>query len=291
MTVVVTGATGHLGRLVVENLLERGFPADQIVATGRRVETLDDLAARGVTVRRADLADPESLDAAFAGARTVLLVSGNEFGLRVAQHTDAIEAAKRVGVGRVVYTSAPRADTTPMRLAVEHKVTEEVLRASGIPFTILRNNWYFENYTVQIPTYLQLGAVVGSAGEGRVNGASRADYAAAAATTLIEDGHENAVYELGGDESFSLADLAATVGAASGKEVVYNDVPVPALIEILVGAGFPEAVAAIFADVDTSIRTGALAVDSTDLRRLAGRPTTRLEDAVAAALAQDTVRA
>ena len=181
MTVVVTGATGHLGRLVVESLLERGYPAAGITATGRSTEKLADLAERGVTVRHADFEDRASLREAFEGADTVLLVSGSELGKRVEQHRNAIEAAKETGAGHLVYTSAPRANDTTLILAPEHKATEEILTASGLGYTILRNGWYTENYTGSIGGALAGGAVIGSAGEGKLSLATRADYAEAAA--------------------------------------------------------------------------------------------------------------
>ena len=284
MSIVVTGAGGHLGRLVVEELLGRGVPAEQIVATTRRVEALDDLAARGVQVRHADFDAPETLAAAFAGAEKVLIVSGTDFGRRVAQHTAAAAAAQQAGAGLVVYTSAPYADTTSMQLAAEHAGTEAAIRALGVPFTFLRNSWYFENYTPQIPAYLEHGAVFGAAGDGRISGAARADYAAAAAAVLAGEGHQGKVYELGGDQSFTLGELAAAVADVSGKPVEYRDLPAEELIKVLEGAGFPPPVAAVFADVDTSIAKGLLFVDSGDLSRLIGRPTTALRTAVESAL-------
>ena len=185
MSVVVTGATGHLGRLVVENLLARGVAPAEVVATGRRVEALADLAERGVQVRRADFAEPASLLAAFAGADDVLLVSGSEVGRRVAQHASALEAIRAVGARRVVYTSAPRADSTALVLAPEHKATEELIRASGLAFTILRNNWYTENYLGDLAQARATGEIVSSVGAGRVASAPRSDYAAAAAVVLL----------------------------------------------------------------------------------------------------------
>jgi NAD(P)H dehydrogenase (quinone) len=284
MTIAVTGVSGPLGRLVVEDLLARGVPADQIVAGARRPETLDDLAARGVQVRRLDYDAPDSLDAAFVGAEKVLIVSGNEFGRRVQQHTAAATAAAKAGARLVVYTSAPYADSTTLQLAAEHAATEQAIRAIGVPFTFLRNGWYFENYTAQIPTYTEHGAVLGSAGEGRISGAARADLAAAAAAVLVGEGHEGRVYELGGDESFTLAELADVVAKASGTLVVYQDLPVEEFQKALEGAGLPAPVAALLAGTDVSIRQGALLIETGDLSRLIGRPTATLADAVAAAL-------
>ncbi|MDC7123826.1 NAD(P)H-binding protein, partial [Cellulomonas fimi] len=214
MSIVVTGATGHLGRLVVEHLLERGVPAQDVVATGRSVDRLADLAARGVRTTVADFDDPATLTAAFEGADVVLLVSGSEVGRRVAQHTRAIEAAAGAGVGRVVYTSAPHADTTPLPLAVEHRATEEVLRASGLAWTILRNNWYSENYLPVLEQAAATGVVVSSTAGGGVASAPRADYAEAAAVVLSTDGHDGRVYELSGDVAWTFDELAAAAADA-----------------------------------------------------------------------------
>src|SRR3954447_22042648 len=224
MSIVVTGATGHLGRLVVEALLARGVPAQEIVATGRRVETLADLTDRGVVVRHADYTDPASLRAAFDGAEKLLLVSGSEVGQRVAQHGNAIAAARDAGVRLIAYTSITRADTSTLQLAQEHRATEEALAASGVPHVLLRNSWYLENYTAQLPAYLQHG-IVGAAGTGQVSAATRADYAEAAAAVLATEGHDGAVYELRG-APFTMEDLAAAVSAATGRTVAYTDVPV-----------------------------------------------------------------
>lgn len=285
MTIAVTGAGGQLGRLVVEDLLARGIPAAEIVAGTRRPEALADLAARGVQVRHADYDDVASLDAALAGAEKVLVISGTDFGRRPAQHAAAAAAAQRAGARLVVYTSAPQADTTTMLLAAEHRASEEAIRALGVPFTFLRNYWYFENYTAQLPTFLEHGAIVGAAGDGRISGAARADFAAAAAAVLATEGHENAVYELGGEPSFTLGQLADVVSKAADRQVVYRDVPAEELRQVLVGAGLPEPMAAVMADVDQHIAHGVLYTDTGDLTRLIGRPTTSLEDVVASAVA------
>lgn len=278
MSIVVTGATGHLGHLIVESLLERGVPAADITAGGRAVDRLADLQERGVRVARIDYTDTASLDAAFAGADVVVLVSSSAVGERFGQHSNAIAAAVRAGVGRIIYTSVPGADRTPMLLAGEHRATEDAIRASGLTYTILRNGWYTENYTAQLPTYLAHG-IVGAAGDGRVSVAPRRDYAEAAAVVASTAGHDGAIYELGG-ESITLGELAVLVSDATGTPVTYTDVPEAALAEILVGAGFPEPVAAVFADVDTRIKAGDLHVTSGDLERLIGRPPTSAAQAV-----------
>lgn len=285
MSVVITGATGQLGRLVVEDLLARGVPAGELVATGRSVEKLADLAERGVTVRRADFDDPASLKEAFAGADRVLLVSGTEFGRRVEQHRAAVDAAQEAGVGHLAYTSILHAGSTTNPIAPEHEGTEAVILASGLPYTFLRNGWYLDNYTAQLPVYLANG-VAGAAGDGRVHAATRADYAAAAAAVLTGEGHQGQAYELAGDTGFTLAELAAEVSRQSGQEVGYLDLPEAGFAELLQNAaGLPAPLAAAFAAVDTSIKNGDLADTSGTLSRLIGRPTTPLSDAVATALA------
>jgi NAD(P)H dehydrogenase (quinone) len=276
MTIVVTGATGHLGRFAVEALLERGVPAEQIVAVGRNTDKLADLAARGVTVRRADYADPASLAGAFAGAERLLLVSSSEVGQRVVQHANAIAAAKAAGVRLIAYTSILYADRSTLLLAQEHLATERELAASGVPFVLLRNSWYLENYTEQLETFLAHG-IAGSAGAGRVSAAARRDYAEAAAVVVAEDGHAGAVYELGG-EPFTLPELAAAVSASTGSPVSYTDLPVEAYEQVLVGAGVPPVMAHILADADRGVAQGELFVDSGQLQKLIGRPAMTMAD-------------
>jgi NAD(P)H dehydrogenase (quinone) len=285
MTTVVTGATGKLGRRVVEALLRQGVAPDQIVATGRAVERLGDLAATGVAVRRADFDDPDSLRSAFAGARKLLLVSGSEVGSRVRQHRDAIEAAQAAGVQHIAYTSLANADRSSVVLAPDHRATEQAVVASGIPFTILRNSWYLELYTDQLTTYLGTGVVLGAAGDGRVSAANRDDYARAAAAVLTGDEHAGKVYELGGDESFTLLELAEEISRQSEKTVVYQDLPTAEYQRALEGFGLPAPAAALYADCDRAIAAGELVVDGHDLSRLIGRPTTSMPEAIAAALA------
>jgi NAD(P)H dehydrogenase (quinone) len=280
-TYAVTGATGHLGALAIDALLERGVAPADIVAIVRTPARADELARRGVTVRAGDYSRPDTLPAALAGVDVLLLVSGNELGQRVAQHGAVIEAAKGAGVARIAYTSVLRADTSPVVLAPEHRGTEQVLQASGVPFTILRNGWYTENYTAQIGDYLARGAIVGAAGDGRVSAAARADYAAAAA--LTGDGHNNAIYELGGP-AFSLKELAAVLAELSGTDVVYRDLTVAELTEVLVGAGLDESTASFVAALDEAVARGDLYTDSSDLARLIGRPATPLADVIRTAL-------
>jgi NAD(P)H dehydrogenase (quinone) len=277
MTIVVTGATGHLGRLAIESLLAKCVPASEIVGVGRQVEKLDGL---GVTAKRASYEDPASLRAAFAGADKLLFVSGSEFGNRITQHRNVIEAAKAAGVGLVVYTSAPRADTTDMLLATDHKATEQMLAESGLPHVVLRNSWYVENYNVA--QALEHG-LFGAAGEGRISAAPRADYAEAAASALLGEGHAGHVYELGGN-GFTLAQLAAEISRQSGRTVTYTDLGPEKYAEMLVGVGVPEGYAAILADSDRAASHGALDVPPSDLENLLGRPATPLSESVKTAL-------
>ncbi|MEU6866075.1 SDR family oxidoreductase [Streptomyces sp. NPDC046876] len=284
MSIVVTGATGALGRLVVEELLGK-VPAESVAVVVRDKAKAADLAERGVEVRIADYDAPQTLAAAFRAGDRVLLISGNEVGRRVPQHTAVIEAAKAAGVAQLAYTGILGGPEADFDLAAEHKVTEQAILDSGLPHTFLRNGWYHENYTHHLATVLEHGAVVGSAGEGRVASAARADYAAAAAEVLTGEGHLNRVYELSGDTAWSLAEYAAEVAAQSGKEVSYAEVPADAHLSILTGAGVPEGFAALLVDVDAAISRGRLAHTGGDLSRLIGRPTTPVADAIASALA------
>ncbi|MFE0962365.1 SDR family oxidoreductase [Streptomyces fungicidicus] len=282
MSIVVTGATGHLGRHVVAQLLEK-VPAEQITAVVRDAEKAAGFAGRGVRIAVADYNAPETFDGLLAAGDKVLLISGNEFDKgRVGQHRMVIDAAKAAGVALLAYTSAP--GTLTAALADDHRGTEEALLGSGVPYVLLRNGWYHENYTENLAPVLEHGAVLAAAGDGQVSSASRADYAAAAVAVLTGEGHENKTYELGGDEAWGFAEYAAELSRQTGKEITYNPVTPEALTGILAGAGVPEPMAAILAGVDVSIEKGELVVDSGDLSRLAGRPTTPLAEAVTAAL-------
>ncbi|MCA1221029.1 NmrA family NAD(P)-binding protein [Streptomyces sp. 8L] len=284
MSIVVTGASGRLGRLTVEALLRRGVPAPEIVATGRDIAAIEDLAGRGVVVRRADFADRDSLAAAFAGADKLLLVSTTDVDARVAHHRRAIDEAVAAGVSLVAYTSMSHADTATTILAATHRATEEYLRERGVPSVVLRNSWYLENYLDQLPLMLRSGAVTGATGRGRISAACRADYAEAAAVVLTTEGHTGAVYELGGDEAFTLADLAAALSAATGKRIVHQDLPGDELVGFLTGLGLPAALADVLADADLGMSRDELFTASGDLRRLIGRPATPPAEAITAAL-------
>ncbi len=281
-TLLVTAASGQLGRLVVGALL-RAEPAERIALTVRRPEIAAEFAARGLRAHIADYDDPQALAAAFTGADRVLLISSSAIGVRVAQHRNVIEAAKRAGVGLLTYTSLLHADTSTIGLAEEHRQTEAALRDSGVPWVLLRNGWYTENSTASIPAILAHGAVLGSAGEGRIASAARADYAAAAAAVLTSaEPQGGRVYGLAGDTSYTKAEFAAEVARRSGRPVVYKNLPQSEYETMLKGAGFPAEVAALLADADAA--HGALDDSSGTLSRLIGRPTTPMGDTVAAAL-------
>ncbi|MEU7859172.1 SDR family oxidoreductase [Nonomuraea sp. NPDC049141] len=265
--IVVTGASGQLGRLVIEDLKQR-VAASEIVAAARTPEKAADL---GVEVRELDYDRPETFKSALQGATKVLLISGIDAN-RVQQHAAVVDAAKEAGA-TLVYTSAAKADTTEAGLAADHRATEEYIKASGVTYTILRNNWYHENYQQSITTAPQLGAVYGAAGDGRIASASRADYAAGAAAVLTATGHEGRVYELAGDTAWTLADLAAEISQVTGKEVTYQNLPKDDYAGVLAGAGLPAPFAELMADVDVNVSRGWLADTPGTLSDLIGRPT------------------
>lgn len=281
----ITGASGHLGRLAIESLLERGVAAAEIVAVVRTPEKVADLAERGVRVRRAAYEEPEALRAAFEGVDKLLFVSGSEVGQRIPQHRNVVEAARAAGVGLLVYTSAPHADTAGYLLAQEHRETERMIRESGVPFVILRNGWYMENYTGRIEEALEHGGIFGCAGDGRVSAATRAELAEAAAVILTTPGHEGKVYELGGDTAFTMAEFAAELSRQANDEVVYKDFSFDDYVKVLVSYGLPEPYAQILADADLGLGRGELYIDTGDLGRLLGRPTKSMQEAIADALA------
>ena len=276
-TLFVTGATGALGTLVIDALLET-VPASSIRAGVRDLDKHEKAAAafraRGIEARAADYTRPETLERAFRGVDRLLLVSSSENGQRKVQHRNVIEAARGAGVKLIAYTSILHADTTPLMLAEEHRDAEAALRESGVPSVLLRNGWYTEVYTWRLPAALAHGVLAGAAGDGRISSAARADYARAAATVLTGDDHVGRIYELAGDASFTLAELAAVVREASGKPMVYQDMSPEAFRSAAIKAGLPEVVATIVSDTDAGVAKGALFEDGGALRRLIGRPTT-----------------
>jgi NAD(P)H dehydrogenase (quinone) len=278
--IAVTGATGQLGRLVIAALKNQASPGE-VIALARNPATAQ---GAGVSARAADYSQPATLDAALQGIDTLLLVSSSEIGQRTAQHRNVIEAAGRAGVSRLVYTSLLHADHSPISLAAEHVETEAALKASGIAYTILRNGWYTENYTGSVAGALAGGAFIGSAGDGRISAATRADFADAAAAVLTGSGHEGRTYELAGDTSFSLAELAAEISRQTARALPYVNLPEAEYAATLAGFGLPEFLAKGLAAWDVDASRGALLDEGRELSRLIGRPTTSLAEAVAAAL-------
>jgi NAD(P)H dehydrogenase (quinone) len=278
MTIAVTGATGQLGRLVIDGLQDVVGGGD-IVAVVRDRERAADL---GVAVRVAPYEDAAALRTAFEAVETLVFVSGSEAGARVAQHTNVVRAAEQAGVSRVIYTSAPRATDTTLLLAPEHKATEELLRGSNLAWTMLRNNWYHENYAGTLQTAAQTGEVVSAAGGGRVASAARADYAAAAVAVATTEGHEGRVYELGGDTAWDFAEFTEAAGEALGQPLTYRAVSPEELEARLAEAGLDAGTRGFVVGLDRNIAEGTLAEVTGDLSRLIGQPTTPLVDGLRA---------
>ncbi|MCM2340737.1 SDR family oxidoreductase [Rhodoferax sp.] len=280
MTIAITGATGQLGRLIVEKLKTRTTPSN-LIALVRSPAKASDL---GIAAREADYAKPETLANALVHVETLLLISSSEIGQRAQQHRNVIEAAKKAGVKRIVYTSLLHADISVLNLAAEHIDTEQMLKASGIAYTILRNGWYTENYTGSVPGALAGGAFIGSADAGKISSAARADYAEAAAVVLTSTGHEGKTYELAGDTAYTLTDLAAEISRQSGKAIPYKNLPEADYAAALIGFGLPEGFAQAIASWDVGASKGALYEDGRQLSGLIGRPTTPLATVVATAI-------
>ncbi|RRW78408.1 SDR family oxidoreductase [Pantoea dispersa] len=283
--IAITGATGQLGRLVINALLKK-VPASEIIAVVRSPEKAHDLQALGVALRTADYNQPQTLQGAFAGVQKVLLISSSEVGQREAQHRAVIDAAKAAGVSFIAYTSLLHADTSPLGLGVEHRATEALLQASGIPYALLRNGWYSENYAASIAPALAHHAFIGAAGNGRIASAAREDYAAAAAEVISRDDQAGKVYELAGDDSYTLAEFSAEIARQSGEQVEYVNLPPAEFSAALIGAGLPAPLAELLADSDAGAAQGALFDDSHTLSKLIGRPTTPFAAVIKATLAK-----
>jgi NAD(P)H dehydrogenase (quinone) len=280
-TIAVTAATGHLGRLVIDALLER-VPAEQLVAVVRDPVKAEPIAAKGVDVRVASYDDPAALRAALEGVDRLLLISGSEVGRRVPQHTNVVNAAKDAGVSFIGYTSAPKASDTDLILAPEHKATEEVVQASGIPYSIMRNNWYFENYGSTVEAAKATGEIISSADGGRIPAIPRSELAAGHAIVLTSDGHENTVYEFAGDDAWTWDEFAAELSDVLGTPVTHRNVSTEEHAQALQAAGLDEGTAGFLAALDVNIAAGALEVPPGDLSRVLGRPTTTLREGITA---------
>lgn len=278
MKIAITGATGQLGRLAVAKLKEK-TATENLVALVRNPSKAEDL---GIEARVFDYSKPETLVDSLQGIDTLFLISGSEIGQREIQHKNVINAAKQAGVKRIVYTSILNASTSEMALAPEHVATEKALAESGLTYTILRNGWYTENYASSIPGSIQAGGFIGSAGEGKISSATREDYAEAAAVVLTTEGHENKIYELAGDDAYTLSDLAAEISKQTGKDIPYNNLSEADFTAALVGIGLPEPFAQVLADSDAKAAKGALYSDDKTLSKLIGHSTTPLADVVKA---------
>lgn len=288
--IAITGATGQLGRLVIDQLLQK-IPANQLIALVRNPAKASDLQARGLQVRAADYTQPTALELALQGVEKLLLISSSEVGQRLEQHRNVVAAAKKSGVALIAYTSILNAQDSHMDLAQEHRETEQLIRASGIPFVFLRNGWYTENYTAGIPTALQFNVLLGSAGDGKISLAARADYAAAAAEVLLRDDQAGKIYELAGDSAYTLADFAAELSQQTGKQIPYSNLPEVEYRGVLQNAGLPDWLAALLAASDASAAQGALFDDSQQLSQLIGRATTPLAETIKQALAEGAIAA
>ena len=277
--IAITGATGLLGQHVIENLLQT-VPAGQIVAIVRNPAKGASLSRKGISVRQADYNDEASLIRALQGVEKLLLISSSEIGQRVTQHRNVINAAKSANVKLIAYTSLLHADTSPLSLHTEHVETEKMLADSGILYTLLRNGWYTENYLASVPAALEHGVFIGAAGDGKIASAARADYAAAAARVISEDGHAGKVYELAGDEAWTLSRLAKELTEQSGKNVVYQNLSQTDFVAALKNAGLPDELSEMLADSDIGASEGGLFDDSHTLSKLIGRPTTTLTESI-----------
>ena len=281
--IAITGASGQLGRLVIDSLLT-SVPASELVALVRNPASVSDLKDKGINVRQADYTQPDTLITALQGVDKLLLISSSEVGQRLVQHQNVIEAAKETGVSLLAYTSILHADTSPLGLADEHKATEAALADSGIPHVVLRNGWYSENYIASVPAALELGALYGCAGAGKISSASRADYASATAAVLTQEDQAGNIYELAGDSAYTLAELAAEISVQTGKDIGYVDLPETDFADALLKAGLPAPLASLLANSDTGASQGGLYDDSQTLSKLIGRPTTTIAESVKEAL-------
>lgn len=279
MKIGVTGATGQLGKLVVDQLKGK-VGKESIVALVRDPEKAKNL---GVETRLFDYDKPGGLNEQLKGIDRLLLISANEIGKRARQHKNVIDAAKNAGVKWLVYTSLLHADSTTINLAAEHLDTEKMVRASGLEYTILRNGWYTENYTGSIGGALAGGAFIGSAGSGKISSASRADYAEAAATVVSDGSHKGKVYELAGDTAYTLNDLAAEISKHAGKVIPYRNLPEAEYAKILESFGIPKGIADAIASWDVSASKGDLFDNSRQLSKLIGRQTTPMAETVKSA--------
>lgn len=272
-TLLVTGATGQLGKLVLDQLLASGVAPSRIIATSRDTAKLADYIARGVQARVADFDDPASLDQAFAGADRILIISTDALdqpGKRLKQHLAAVAAAKKAGAKHIVYTSMPSPETSVIPFAPDHLGTENAIKATGIPYTILRNGWYMENLFMALPHALETGQWYSSSGEGRLAHIARADAAKAAAAALASSTGESQTYTLTGGELRSTDEIAALVAKATGKPLNVVHISDEALAGGLKSAGLPDFLIPIVVSFDANTRGGHIDMVTSDVTALTG---------------------
>jgi NAD(P)H dehydrogenase (quinone) len=277
MKILITGATGHLGGLAIQHLLhKKGVPASQIVALARDVNKASALSELGIEVRQGDFLDPASLDKAFAGITKLLFIPtpDEDNTLRVLQNANVAKAARNAGIKHIAYTGFAFAEESTSPLASVHLATEYAIRTTNIPYTFLRNSFYADVFVnPSLKASVEHGAIVTNANDGKVNAASRNDLALAAATVLSEEGHENKAYNLVSHQPWTFDELAEAVSEVSGKKVVHHRVSFEEQTSVLVKAGLPEPVAAMFAGIYASIANGETAAATDDLQKLIGDPT------------------
>ncbi|MBJ9903609.1 SDR family oxidoreductase [Acinetobacter bereziniae] len=279
MKIAITGATGQLGQLVIQSLVKR-IPAENIVALVRNLDKAQALQQIGIELRQFDYDQPDTLVPALQGIDKLLLISANEIGRRTPQHKAVIDAAVIAKVPYIAYTSLLNATHSPLGLAAEHRETEALILASGLSYTLLRNNWYNENYLANVQHTAETGTLYGSAQDGKISSASRLDYAEAAAKVLSSTGHENKTYELAGSTSFTLSDLASYIGQASGKSVQYQNISAEDYTQALTTAGLPSELVSVIVDADVQTAHGAMFSTREDLEQLIGRKTTDIQSQV-----------
>ncbi|MEC0206436.1 SDR family oxidoreductase [Paenibacillus lautus] len=270
MKIIVTGASGQLGGLVLQHLLKK-VPASHIVAVVRNLEKASAVVELGIEVRQGDYNDPESLHNAFVAGTKLLFISGSETDdpIRVVQHANVVKAARDVGIKHIAYTSFAFAEDNPFALV--HMATEYAIRTTNIPYTFLRNGGYTEFFVnPSLKANVENGTIITNANKGKVNSVNRSDLALAAATVLTEDGHENKEYNLVSNHPWSFDDLAEILSEVSGKSVVHQSVSFEEEKNILVRAGMPESFAETTAFIYNTIAEGNMERTTDDLKKLIG---------------------
>lgn len=281
MKIAITGANGQLGQLIIEALLKE-TAAQNIIALVRDLNKAESLKHKGIEIRHFDYDAPETLTLALYDINKLLLISANEIGHRLPQHKAVIDAAKKAGIHYIAYTSLLNADSSPLELAQEHRETETLIQESGLTYTLLRNNWYNENYLGNVAHTVEIGILYGAAQDGKISSAARQDYAEAAAKILTSSGHDNKIYELAGSTSFTLSDLAKYISEATHKPVKYQNLSIEDYTKGLTEAGLLSSLIDVIVDADRQTANGAMLSTSKDLETLIGRKTTPIQQQIEA---------